>query len=171
MLVFRQCPLDISPIDCYLALDFFGFPALDIDIKIKEDHPSKIKHTTLFSIFLKTQRAIPLWIERVKTTVEETSSDVVSYALCPRGMGSKGAHFVLGPSFHTGSLYGPDDLLVHHYEVMLEPGLSLSYFPPHLPDLKSDFGFQVSNATGSKWGRRADNGITAKAQPINCSPR
>ena len=169
MLDFRQCPLDISPMDCYLALDFFGFPALEIDIKVKEDDPHRMTKMTSFSIFLKTQKAIPLWIERVKTVVEETSANIASQC----GMGSKGAHFVLGPSFNTGSFYGPDDLLLHHYEVMLEPGLSLSYFTPHFHAfrVKSDLDFQVSNATGSRWGRRAFIGITANTQPINCSPR
>lgn len=118
MLVFRQCPLDISPIDCYLALDFFGFPALDIDIKIKEEDPSRMRKMTSFSIFQKTQKAIPLLIKGVKTVVEQTSSGVVGWS----GMGSKGAHFVVGPTFHTGSILGPSDLLLHHYKITAGPG-------------------------------------------------
>ena len=69
--VFEQCPPEVSPVDAWLALDYFGFPAQDLDITLADDDPSKMYKAMKFAAFKRTKSAVPKLIDFVKETIQK----------------------------------------------------------------------------------------------------
>ena len=98
-----QCSSAVSPIDAFLALDFFGFPPLDLKITCADDDPLKTSKTMAFAAFLKGKKSVPTMVKYIKDTMHETPA--LSY------------HFIVSsPESHL-----PSSCLLRHPLLTLMP--------------------------------------------------
>ena len=61
----------MSPVDAWLALDYFGFPAQDLAITISDDDPCKMYKAMKFAAFKRTKSAVPKLIDFMKKTIQK----------------------------------------------------------------------------------------------------
>ena len=98
------CPWALSPKECSLALDYFGFEAHD-DIIIADDDPCKTCKLFTYSAFKNTNKAVPGVIHYVKS---ELSSNKLA----------SGMHFIVAPHIPMYTYDGFDqDTMMHHYHL------------------------------------------------------
>ena len=90
----EQCPWEISPLDAYLSLDYFGFPAHDLDIKPSDDDPNKLYKAMEFANFKKTRQTVPLLLDFIKKIIQDDSSGS-SGLFRSRSAGYRGFHFIV----------------------------------------------------------------------------
>ena len=64
----------MSPVDAWLALDYFGFPAQDLAITISDDDPCKMYKAMKFAAFKRTKSAVPKFIDFMKKTIQNDCS-------------------------------------------------------------------------------------------------
>ena len=106
------CPWALSPKECSLALDYFGFEAHD-DIIIADDDPLKTCKLFTYSAFKNTNKAVPGVIHYVKS---ELSSNKLA----------SGMHFIVAPRTPMYMYDGFDqDTMMH--------GWQMHYHLGHLP--------------------------------------
>ena len=102
------CPWALSPKECSLALDYFGFEAHD-DIIIADDDPCKTCKLFTYSAFKNTKKAVPGVIHHVKS---ELSSNKLA----------SGMHFIVAPPIpSTTKRFDQDTTLMDHYRLQYLP--------------------------------------------------
>jgi hypothetical protein len=97
------CPWALSPKECSLALDYFGFEAHD-DIIIADDDPCKTCKLFTYSAFKNTNKAVPGVIHYVKS---ELSSNKLA----------SGMHFIVAPPIPEKRNFERDTTMMDHYRL------------------------------------------------------
>ncbi len=98
------CPWALSPKECSLALDYFGFEAHD-DIIIADDDPCKTCKLFTYSAFKNTNKAVPGVIHFVKSKL--SSNKLAS-----------GMHFIVAPPIPSGrGTFSEDTTMMDHYRL------------------------------------------------------
>ena len=82
----RQCSSAFSPTDAFLALDYFGFPPLDLKITCADDDPLKTPKTMAFALFMKSRKSVPAMVQFIKDTIRRTPA--------------MGYHFIVRSALH-----------------------------------------------------------------------
>jgi hypothetical protein len=72
-----------------MALDYLGFPALDLKITCADDDPLKRLKTLGFAAFLKSRKSVPTMVEYIKETMDKNPA--------------LGYHFIVRSPLHPAS--------------------------------------------------------------------